>query len=72
VLTNYSSERENRLLPSAFLNASGGRVSTGSSQLWQVVPTSQTAPFIRRMELAGAFEMFFLKTIRDEAAGTTA
>jgi hypothetical protein len=45
--------------------------SPAAGQKKKLVPTPQTAPFIQRMELAGAFEMFFLKTIRDEAAGTT-
>lgn len=46
--------------------------SPGIRQKKKLVPNPQTAPFIQRMELAGAFEMFFLKAIRDEAAGTTA
>jgi hypothetical protein len=29
----------------------------------------QNAPFLQRMELAGLFEMFFLKVIHDQAAG---
>ena len=45
--------------------------SPAAGQKKKLVPTPQPAPFIQRMELAGAFEMFFLKTIRDEAAGTT-
>ena len=32
-----SSEREGSPHPTALLNASGGRVSAGSSQFWQVV-----------------------------------
>jgi len=45
--------------------------SPAAGQKKKLVPTPQTTPFIQRMELAGAFEMFFLKTIHDEAAGTT-
>jgi hypothetical protein len=46
--------------------------SPGTAPKKKLVPTPQTAPFIQRMELAGAFEMFFLKTIRDKADGAAA